>query len=213
MATIKLIFIYLIFLLPTSIFAERVGTESLQQIIKQGIKDSEVAVKNVLTKEKIINEAEQKYEQSYTEVNLAKNQNLSGLKTQIHQNIKPVDECAVFVSFSMPEPSLKQIVSDASYYNVPVVIRGLYNNSFRETANKILALTKENNKGGMLINPIWFRKYNIKAVPAFLVTKNKESSSYDLVYGNIPLKRALTIIAEKGEHAKEAAKILERKGL
>ncbi len=213
MATIKLIFICLIFLLSTFVFAENVRTESLQQIIKQGIKDSEVAVKNVLIKSKIVNETEQKHKQFYTKANLASIQNLNGLKTQIHQNIKPVDKCAVFVSFSMPEPSLKQIVSDASYYNVPVVIRGLYNNSFRETANKILALTKENNKGGMLINPIWFRKYNIKAVPAFLVTKNDESSSYDLMYGNIPLKRALTIIAEKGEYAKEAGKILERKKL
>lgn len=213
MSTIKLIFTCLIFLLPTSVFAEKVRTESLQQIIKQGIKDSEVAVKNVLIKSKIINETEQKHKQFYTKANLVSIQNLNSLKTQIHQNIKSVDKCAVFVSFSMPEPSLRQIVADASYYNVPVVIRGLCNNSFRETANKILALTKENNKGGVLINPIWFRKYHIKAVPAFLVTKNEESSSYDLVYGNIPLKRALTIIAEKGEHAKEAAKILERKGL
>lgn len=127
---------------------------------------------------------------------------------------KPSPEAIIFVSFSMPTLSLKQIIRDADRYQVPIVIRGLYKNSFRETIEKIFNLVKEDNKGGMSINPVWFRKYNIKTVPALIVNnennKNQETKDFDIVYGNIRLKNALTIIADQGSAAKVAQDILSR---
>jgi conjugal transfer pilus assembly protein TrbC len=145
--------------------------------------------------------------------------------------IKKAPQAVVFVSFSMPTLSLKQIIQDAAYYQIPVVVRGLCENSFRKTIEKIFDLVKEDNKGGILINPVWFRKYDIKTVPAVVVSggeadasseenkKNKRNEKSakgdgfkktDVVYGNIPLKRALTIIAERGEVSKVAKDILNR---
>lgn len=112
----------------------------------------------------------------------------------------------------MPDLSLKQIIYDASRYHIPVVIRGLYKNSFRKTIEKIFELIKENNKGGIAINPRWFKEYDIKAVPAVVVSdgieiKDKVKKS-DTVYGNIPLRKALSIIAERGEVSNIARDIL-----
>ena len=119
------------------------------------------------------------------------------------------EKAIIFVSFSMPDLSLKQIIYDASLYRVPVVIRGLYQNSFRKTIENIFELIKENNKGGIAINPRWFKEYDIKAVPAIVVSHGHGTKS-DVVYGNIPLKKALLIIAECGEASSIARDILKR---
>ena len=119
------------------------------------------------------------------------------------------EKAIIFVSFSMPDLSLKQIIYDASLYRVPVVIRGLYQNSFRKTIENIFELIKENNKGGIAINPRWFKEYDIKAVPAIVVSHGHGTKS-DVVYGNIPLKKALLIIAERGEASSIARDILKR---
>lgn len=128
-----------------------------------------------------------------------------------------------FVSFSMPDLSLKQIIYDASKYQIPVVIRGLYQNSFRKTLEKIFELVKDNNQGGIAISPQWFKEYDIKAVPAVVVSddienvenkylsaKSEKSKKSDVVYGNIPLKKALSIIAERGTASNKAQSILDR---
>lgn len=143
-----------------------------------------------------------------------KNQHMDRLKAK--GVIKKAPQAIVFVSFSMPDLSLKQIIQDAARYKIPVIIRGLYENSFRKTMEKIFDLVKENNKGGISINPVWFKKYDIKVVPALVVSNdsgnNIESggSEIDVVYGNIPLKRALMIVAERGDEAKIAEDILSR---
>ncbi|MEI8055418.1 MAG: type-F conjugative transfer system pilin assembly protein TrbC [bacterium] len=119
------------------------------------------------------------------------------------------EKAIIFVSFSMPSLSLKQVIHDASIYQVPVVIRGLYKNSFRKTIEKIFDLIKENNKGGIAINPRWFKEYDIKAVPAVVVTQ-KHGTKSDVVYGNIPLKKALSIIVDRGDASSVARNILNR---
>jgi type-F conjugative transfer system pilin assembly protein TrbC len=142
-----------------------------------------------------------------------KDEHIKKSHTNTKAPIKPSPEAIIFVSFSMPTLSLKQIIHDAHRYQVPIIIRGLYKNSFRETIEKIFNLVKEDNKGGISINPVWFRKYDIKTVPALVVNnKNQEAKDFDIVYGNIRLKNALTIIANQGNAAKVAQDILTRGG-
>ena len=155
--------------------------------------------------------AKQKTEKYQEVVRSIKEQHLK--KAQNQGNIKPAPQAIIFVSFSMPLLSLKQIIQDAAYYRIPVVIRGLHENSFKKTITKVFDLVKENNKGGVSINPVWFRKHEIKTVPAVVINQESEASddgarNFDVVYGNIPLKRALTIIAERGDSAKVAQDIL-----
>lgn len=112
----------------------------------------------------------------------------------------------VFVSFSMPDLSLKQIITDAARYHIPVVIRGLIDNSFKKTVARIFELIKENNKGGVSINPIWFKRYSINTVPACVV---KSGDNFDVIYGNIKIKNMLEIIASNGTVGYVAQSILD----
>lgn len=130
-------------------------------------------------------------------------------KSPVYKAAKLEPQAIIFVSFSMPSLSLKQIIQDAHRYQIPVVMRGLYKNSFRQTLEKLFDLIKEDNKGGVSINPVWFKKYNINTVPA-LVVSDARTQDFNVVYGNIPLKTALTIIVNKGSVATIAKDILSR---
>ena len=206
-----------------------VFADNTNDIIRREMLRREKIVKEVTKQnynfKKYKNKSKQKI-QDYQEL-------ISSIKEQHIKNaqakglIKPMPQAIVFVSFSMPTLSLKQIIQDAAHYQIPVVVRGLHENSFRKTIGRIFDLVKETNKGGVLINPNWFKEYDIKVAPAVVVadsinsnkeskidkrTCNKEVNKFDVVYGNIPLKRALTIIADKGSFAHIAKTILNRGG-
>ena len=67
--------------------------------------------------------------------------------------------------------------------------------------------------GGVSINPLLFRSFSIRVVPALVITddqsycvtkshsKNKHvvcpTNNFDVVYGNIPIYKQLKIISEK----------------
>lgn len=210
-------------------YASVVFADNTNDIIRREMLRREKILREVTKQndnfEKYKNKSKQKI-QGYQElISSIKGQYMK--KAQAKGHIKPVPQAVVFVSFNMPVLSLKQIIQDAAHYQIPVVIRGLHENSFRKTIGKIFDLVKETNKGGVLINPNWFKEYDIKVVPAVVVTDgvnsnketkanqktdNREVNKFDVVYGNIPLKRALTIIAEQGNVAHIAKTILNRGG-
>jgi type-F conjugative transfer system pilin assembly protein TrbC len=108
------------------------------------------------------------------------------------------EQILIFVSFSMPEPSLKQWLIEAHQAGAHVVIRGLKNNSFKETASIMTKLLKDTNAGGIELNPVAFQKYKITKVPAVVVVNN-ESQNYDVVYGNVTLEYALKEIRKRNK--------------
>jgi hypothetical protein len=73
----------------------------------------------------------------------------------------------VFVSFSMPEASLKSLAKDATKYNAVLVMRGLFEDSFVKTANKLKDLGI-----GVDINPELFEEHQITAVPTFVALQS-----------------------------------------
>ena len=79
-------------------------------------------------------------------------------------------EIIVFVSFSMPKTSLLELSDQAGKYNAMLVLRGIYQNSFLKTKEKILEI----NKSGLRLNidPQLFKIYNVKKVPTFIWLKN-----------------------------------------
>jgi type-F conjugative transfer system pilin assembly protein TrbC len=73
------------------------------------------------------------------------------------------DEVVVFVSFSMPEASLKALSDAASKHKAVLVMHGLYENSFVKTAEKLRSM-------GVVvdINPELFETYQVDNVPVFV---------------------------------------------
>lgn len=114
-----------------------------------------------------------------------------------------------FLSFSIPEDGLKQMVPAATRFHIPTLINGLVDNNFRKTVEAVFRLARENNQGGVQIDPRQFSKYGITTVPALVVTCD---AGYDRLTGNLKLKEALERIAAEGDCADTAKKLLKEGG-
>ncbi|MDR2781498.1 MAG: type-F conjugative transfer system pilin assembly protein TrbC [Holosporaceae bacterium] len=98
----------------------------------------------------------------------------------------------VFVSFSMPKASLMELGDQSQKYNATLVLRGIHEDSFLKTKNKILEI---NPKGLQLqIHPDLFRQYNIKKVPTFVLIKN--GVEINRLSGNVTLEFAHSKLLE-----------------
>lgn len=96
----------------------------------------------------------------------------------------------VFVSLSMPNSSIQAWIEDANQYQATVVLRGLVNNSLKETIARMKSLFTEETLMGIRIDPNAFRRYNIEAVPA-VVVDDASTNSYTVIYGDTSLASAL----------------------
>lgn len=105
-----------------------------------------------------------------------------------------------FVSFSMPEASLRQAVDQAEKAGAVLVLRGLKGNSFKDTVKAISSLIREKNVQ-VQIDPTLFKKYDITAVPCVCYRDWK-------VCGDVTLEYAMDLIAEKEPSAKKYLKKL-----
>ncbi len=111
----------------------------------------------------------------------------------------------VFVSLSMPESALRQLLAQSDQYQVPLVIRGVLPSGFVPTANRITELLNHPDghtlDSGFAISPEWFSQFSITHVPAFVAISEActeeacQATEYDIVYGNISLPAALDILA------------------
>ncbi|MCG9583758.1 type-F conjugative transfer system pilin assembly protein TrbC [Vibrio tubiashii] len=130
----------------------------------------------------------------------------------------------VFVSLTMPSPSLKQLLKQSERTGVPMVIRGVLPKGFPATTARISQLIgihrKKPIQAGFSISPEWFRRFNVERVPAFVSVKAgrcllKQACNpkdYDIVYGNLSLYQALEVLTQgdTGENARELLKRLEQ---
>lgn len=110
------------------------------------------------------------------------------------EQTEQMDKIYVFVSFSMPKESIEALLMSAEKHHAVLVLRGLKNNSFKETA-KVLYDFYKNQKGegtGFEINPELFQKHNITHVPVFLDVKNQNKLS-----GNVTLNYAVQKLKEE----------------
>ncbi|MGF7420235.1 type-F conjugative transfer system pilin assembly protein TrbC [Providencia rettgeri] len=101
-----------------------------------------------------------------------------------------------FVSFSISEAGLKQMVPEATQLGIPTLINGLIDNDFRKTASAVFELTKDSGEGGVQIDPKTFTQYGITQVPALVV---RCEHGFDVIYGNIRLISAIERIANSGD--------------
>lgn len=124
----------------------------------------------------------------------------------------------VFVSLGMPPEVLRQILMEAHQLNIPVVVRGVLHNNFKESAQVLFGILHPANEppieGGVEIDPKWFKEFNITEVPAVVAIGSAppcfgpscKIPPYDIVYGNIPIPKALTMIVEEGDAAPDVAR-------
>lgn len=137
--------------------------------------------------------------------------------TQNANESKEASGVLVFVSLGMPEPVLRQILMQANQLGVPVVVRGVLNNNFKDSAKVLFSILHPQNqpaiKGGLTIDPKWFKEFGITQVPAVVAVSdaapcyqdNCPTPAFDVVYGNIPIPEALKKIVSQGNAAQSVA--------
>ncbi len=109
----------------------------------------------------------------------------------------------IFVSFSMPQNLLKNYDDIARKLGAKLVIRGLKDNSFKET---IQYLKNVKTSGIMVdIDPTLFERFNVNLVPSFVLS---DGHSYDKLVGSISIVYALEKFANEGDLKLQAKDIL-----
>jgi conjugal transfer pilus assembly protein TrbC len=115
------------------------------------------------------------------------------------ENHSPQD-LIIFVSSSMPPASLKALFWQAQRAGIPLVFRGLIDNSFEKTKS----FFEEHQINGE-IDPNLFSEYHVSEVPTFVI---REGKTFDVLQGNISLEDALTLFKKKGELKDKATHLL-----
>ena len=127
-------------------------------------------------------------------------------KLQVGENKVPkAAELYIFATLSMP--NLKALLQDAQKYGGIVTIRGLKNNSMKETVSELLKITKLDSEG-VMIDPLLFKEYQISRVPAFVLVQD---NTYDKIAGNFSTRYALEKIASLGDLKAQANELLKKK--
>lgn len=137
----------------------------------------------------------------------------------------------VFISFSMPEELIRNYIAEAKLYGGVLVLRGLIGNSLKETVFKLKEIEGVNDGNstksnlGVIIHPHLFKLYDIKQVPAIVISKDNlncvlkydDCSAlyvYDKIYGSVTIEYALEEVKRNGSSSslkKLAREIISKK--
>ena len=115
------------------------------------------------------------------------------------------------VSLGMPKHTLRDYFKQAASYHIPIVIRGLYSKkpssigSVKDTVARLKQLVGK--RQGISIDPLYFREFKIKAVPALVIYQDKQRD--DMVLGNIPLAQSLHLIIQHAKYSANAQEALQ----
>lgn len=139
---------------------------------------------------------------------------LDGLMGRYHQPFKEattqqtrLNSLLIFISLSMPRQSLVLLSEQADQAGGILVLRGLINNSYKETIAQVKRLSDQGISA--IIDPRLFEAYAVSAVPTFVVNPDdrhpcpekqcSQTPLHDKVVGDVSLEYALQFIAEQGK--------------
>lgn len=100
------------------------------------------------------------------------------------------DRILVFVSFSMPEASLKSLMQEAPKHHAVLVMRGLYQDSFIKTASKLQELGI-----AVDIHPELFETHQVTSVPTFV--RLEDGQPIHCLKGNVTLDFVMKTFEEQ----------------
>ncbi len=130
----------------------------------------------------------------------------------------------IFVSFSMPDITLRRLLTQAERIEGSLILRGLVNDSMAKTKDKIAELLEVDAQGntrftnGLAIDPTLYQRFDITQVPTFVLTNQPAercsndgcpSTDYVRLSGDSTLEYALeTMAREAPDSMKDSAKTL-----
>lgn len=129
----------------------------------------------------------------------------------------------LFVSFSMPEVTLKRLLRQAIVANATLVLRGLVEGDLAKTKEKIAEVLETDAmghsaiQGGFAIDPTLFERFQITAVPTFVLTNapagrctenHCPAPDHARLSGDITLAYALETMAREAPAMRNSAETL-----
>lgn len=174
-----------LFLLITASIATPVFASENIESVTTWINSSQCQKEQYLEDANQLNEKGKTHVRSmFAEIDDNKSKTCSGVTNQESNSdyIKNDKSILIFVSLSMPKESLQKLYGEAESLGVPLIIRGLKNNSFKETAEVLKNLSIS-----VQIDPNLFEEHNINIVPTFVAISKNETLQ---IKGNISLSYA-----------------------
>ena len=114
----------------------------------------------------------------------------------------------IFMSFSVPEASWKDLSAPLEALGGVFVLRGLPDNSFQCLATKLRHLREQGIKAPVLIDSKAFDCYHVQHVPTTVLVDRR---FYDKVTGNLSLLESMRIFSSHGQSHVLAKTYLHRK--
>lgn len=129
----------------------------------------------------------------------------------------------VFVSFSMPDVTLRRLMQQAKRIGAPLVLRGMVGNDMNKTRikiGKLLDADKDGNtriEGGLSIDPTLYERFGISVVPSFVLTDSPVQTctqagcptpDFVRLAGDVTLEYVLESIARESPAMRDDARVL-----
>ena len=86
------------------------------------------------------------------------------------ESLKENPQIFVFVSLSMSDQEMAQILRDAKVFNAQVIVRGFHKGNLKATVDRIRDLNGIVKGSGVGIDPLRFKMFGIERVPAYVMT-------------------------------------------
>ena len=149
-----------------------------------------------------------------------------GFREQVDQSVtdsplKLGPGLLVFVSFSLPEPTLQRLIDQAARVRATLILRGLIDGSMQTTALRVRELIGQR-KVGFQIDPPLFDRYGITVAPTFVVVSGTDAEAcqgtacgktdkFAAVSGDVSVDYALEYVVKQSPAMRPAAtKLLAR---
>ena len=120
---------------------------------------------------------EKQLQRTRIDINRLLNQSQSFNQTpQNSQKQKSGPQLYVFVSFSMPDITIKRPLTQAARVDGSLILRGLVDDNIGKTKDKIMQVMEADElghtkiTGGFAIDPTLFKRFDIVQVPSFVLT-------------------------------------------
>ena len=153
------------------------------------------------------------------------NQLLNRAQTQGPTSQNPMDQKSgpqlyVFVSFSMPDITLKRLLTQAARIDGSLILRGMVDDNMGKTKDKIMQLMEADESGhtqingGFAIDPTLFQRFDIGQVPSFVLTNTPAErcnnngcpdTDYVRLSGDTTVEYALETMAREAPDAMKAS--------
>jgi conjugal transfer pilus assembly protein TrbC len=122
----------------------------------------------------------------------------------------------IFISFSMPDGSLRSLLAEAGRTGAPLVLRGLVENSMQRTAARLGELlgieqareAARDSTPTLAIDPTLFDRFDVDQIPAFVLPQERIAActpegcavpEHLKVAGDVSLAYALGIMAREAD--------------